>query len=430
MRRRLLLATCGFVLGPGAAAAQNPGAYAPGSPALLPPGVYAPAPPLAAPPPAVAPPVAQPQEIPLPQPENKFALNAADVSLKRAVGGWQLWEGQKQLRDFGDREQDARDTLRVYKDLRPTEWVAIGSPKPVVEYALVNGRPPATLGVAAPEEGKGQPGVIGPGLGGPAVTGAGARVVLPIDPKTVRVEAVRGVWVLRDDDTIHLNFGPAKADADQALAVVRRYGFNRLGVVGLPQAPAMTYLFVGADGGPAERGPLARAAVQAQIDSLTRVGVPVPGVGFVGEMVKVDPRKLDVRKDGGEWVVAAGAEVLGRFGPTEYAARDAARTLADGRFTEFCKVGSGGLTFFLVGGKAPTKVPLAAQGRRFDPAALKVQQAGGAWAVTENGRFLFGCSSAEEGDVLVRVVRAFGFDQLCHVGPTPRQGVSFLAKGQ
>ncbi|MBA4063891.1 MAG: hypothetical protein C0501_09300 [Isosphaera sp.] len=408
---RRLLATWGFVLGAGTATAQPP-------PNPLPPGV-------------APPPVAQPQEVPLPQPENKFALAAADVTLKRAVGGWQLWAGQRLLRDFGDREQDARDTLRVYKDLRPTEWAAIGSPRPVVEYALVNGRPPATLGVGVPEDKKdGQPGVVGPGLGGPAVTGAGARVVVPVDLKAVRVEAVRGTWVLRDDDNILLNFGPVRADADQALAVVRRYGFNRVGVVGPPQAPVLTYLFVGPDAGPSDRGPLARAALQAQVDGLTRVGVPVPGVGFVGEMVKVDPRKLDVRKDGGEWVVAAGAEVVGRFGPTESAARDAARTLADARVTEFCRVGSAGLTFFLVNGRAPTRVPFAAQGRRFDPGALKVQQTGGAWAVTENGRFLFGCASADEGEVLVRVVRAFGFDQVCHLGPTPRQGVSFLAKGQ
>jgi hypothetical protein len=378
-------------------------------------------------------PVAQPQEIRLPQPEKKFALNANDVSLKRVSGAWQLWAGQRMVRDFGDREMDARNALRVFKDLRPTEWASIGGAKPVVEYALVNGRPPATLGLSPAGDDPRNPNGAATGGGiiaGPAVTGAGANLVVPIDLRTVRVEAVRGVWCLRDDANIHFNFGPVKDDAEQALAVVRRYGFNRIGVVGAPE-PVMTYFFVGQDDGKQfDRGPFAQAALQAQIDGLKRVGIPVPGVGYVGEMVRLDPRKLEVKKDGTEWVVTNGTDVVGRFGPTEWAAKDAARTIADGRFTEFCKVGSAGLSFFLVNGKTPQRVPFAVQGRRFDPGALKVQQFGAAWAVTENGRHLFDCASAEEGETLLRVVRHFKFDQLCHIGPSQKLGVTFLAKGQ
>jgi hypothetical protein len=475
MRGRLLLAKWGLVLGSGVASAQlprapetppvrpgvpqapippaspglpqNPGPYVPASPpSLLPPLRPAtpaqsglpgtsglPSPGATNPfPGSQRPPIAQSLEIKLPQPENKFALNAADVTLKRVVGAWQIWAGQKVLRDFGDREADARDALRVYRDLRPTEWVVIGSPKPVVEYALVNGRPPAAPGVTVAEDPRNPTNGAAGGLtGGPAVTGDGAKLVVPIDLKTVRVEAVRGVWCLRDDHSIHFNFGTVKADAEQALAVVQRYGFNRIGVVGAPTTPAMTYFFVGQDDPQKlDRGPFAKAALQGQIDGLDRVGIPVPGVGFVGEMVRIDPRKLEVRKDGTEWVVVSGKEVIGRYGPGEWAARDAARTLSDARFTEFCKVGSSGLTFFLVDGKAPRRVPFNAQGRRFDATALKVKQVGERWAVTENGRHLFDCASAEEGETLVRVVKHFGFDQLCHLGPSPKLGVSFLGKGQ
>jgi len=488
MRRRLLLAQWGFVLGTGTATAQlppipqapplpipprtytptpnlpSPGIPgrlpplnpalpvqpgmpgAPQSPGLYPPGSAYPFP--NAPRPA---PIAQPQDIPLPAPETKFSINAVDVTLKRISGTWQLWAGQKMLRDFGDRELDARDALRVYRDLRPTEWVTIGGPKPIVEYALVNGRPAMTLGAGGTDEQKGplngkpvngspmagvsmNPNPMGNaatgGIGsGPAATGAGAKLVVPIDLKSVRVEAVRGVWCLRDDDNIHFNFGPVKADAEQALAAVRRYGFNRIGVVGFP-TPMMSFFFVGPEGPATPKGPLAQAALQGQIDGLNRVGIPVPGVGYVGEMLRFDPKKLEVRKDGAEWVVAAGMEVIGRYGATEFAARDAARTMTDARFTEFCRVGSGGLSFFLVNGKTPTRVPFAAQGRRFDLNALKVQPFGAAFAITENGRHLLDCATAEEGETLIRVVKHFGFDQLCHLGPTPKLGVSFLAKGQ
>jgi hypothetical protein len=401
----------------------------PGSTGLPSPGAVNPLPA------AERPPIAQALEVRLPQPENKLAINPADVTLKRVVGGWQLWAGHKVLRDFGDREADARDALRVYRDLRPTEWVTIGGPKPVVEYGLVNGRAPGAVAAVIAEDpqnpGGGAVGAVGMSAGGRVIRGEGAKVVVPIDLRTVRVEAVRGVWCLRDDHNIHFNFGTVKADAEQALAVVQRYGFNRIGLVGGAAAPAMTYFFVGQDDPQKyDRGPFAKAALQGQIDDLKRVGIPVPGVGFVGEMVRIDPRKLEVRKDGAEWVVVSGTEILGRYGPGEWAARDAARTLADARFTEFCKVGSAGLTFFLADGKAPRRVPFGVQGRRFDPASLKVRQLGQRWSVTENNRHLFDCASAEEGETLVRVVQHFGFDQLCHLGPTPKLGVSFLAKGQ
>jgi hypothetical protein len=373
--------------------------------------------------------IAQPQQVPLPQPENKIPLNGRDVNLKRISSGWQLWAGYRMLRDFGENETAARDALRVYKDLHPTEWVTIGSPNPVVEYALVDGRPPVTAGVAGKEDPSGM-GKGSGGFAGPVATGAGASRIVAIDLKSVRVEAVRGVWCLRDDDNLHFNFGPARADAEQALAVVQRYGFNRIGFVGQP-IPVMSYFFIGSEQlmpTKADPGPLARVAVQAQIEGLTRVGIPVPGLGYVGEMVQIDSRKLGVRKDGSEWVVTSGSDVLGRFGPSEWNARDAVRTLSQAHFTEFCKMGSAGITFFLSNGKAPTRVPFSTQGRRFDPGAMKVQQYSGRWAVTDNGRHLFDCASAEEGENIIRVIKHFGFDQLCHAGPNGKTGISFLAK--
>jgi hypothetical protein len=378
-------------------------------------------------------PIAQPQEIPLPQPENKVAIKAGDVSLKRVQGGWQLWAGQKVLRDFGDRETDARDALNVYRDLRPTEWVTIGTGTPVVEYALVNGRPPGAAGLpVAQDSGDPMSGVGNAGgfATGPVVTGAGAKFVYPIDTRTVRVEAIKGAWCLRDDFNIHLNFGPVKADADQALAVVQRYGFNRIGVVGPAASPAMRYFFAGAGDAQFDRGPFAKAALQAQIDGLTRVGIAVPGVGYVGESVRFDPEKLEVKKDRGEWLVVGGSEVLGRYGVGEWNAREAVRNIRDMHVNEFCKLGSGGLTFFLADGKAPSRVPFAAQGRRFDPSAMKVSQYGNRYMVTEYGRHLFDCATAAEGETLIRVVKHFGFDQICHLGPQGKSGVMFLAKGQ
>lgn len=379
-------------------------------------------------------PIALAQQLSLPQPENKFAINANDVTLKKVGGGWQLWHGARLLRDFADREADARDALRVYRDLRPTEWAVIGMNKPIVEYGLMNGRTPVPVPVQSPEEVRnaGVPVVPTGDNNRPFITGAGAKVITPIDFHTVRVEAVRGVWCLRDDYNILINFGADKANAEQSLAVLRKYGFNRLGIVGNPTSPAMSYFFAAPDTGAPlpQKSVIVQLGLQSQIENLAKVGIPVAGVGYVGEMTRFDPNKVEVRKEGSEWVVVGGNETLGRFGPTEWIARDAARAIQDARFTEFCKVGSAGLTFFLVDGRSPTRVPFSAQGRQYDLNSLKVSKSGDRWVIQENNRYLFDCANAEEGETLIRVLKYYQFDQLCHLGPSPRLGVSFLARSR
>ncbi|QJW96649.1 hypothetical protein [Frigoriglobus tundricola] len=386
-------------------------------------------------------------EVPLPQPEQKTAFSAMDVSVKRVVGGWQVWAGQRVLRDVGDNETNARDLARVYRDLRATEWVAIGGgPKPVVEYGLINGRP-AVAGTPAPDakpgtgatsfasgawSGTGPPEPGAPAAyKGPVVTGAGAKFVQPIDIRTARVEPIRGVWCVRDDDTLLFNFGTDKAGAEQAVAVIRKYGFNRVGVVGAPEQPVMNYMYVSLE---PERQKLlsGQLVMNAQIDALTRTGIPVPGVGYTGEMIKIDPRKVEARKNGSEWVVAAGPEVLGTFGVTEWAAREAARTVQDAKFTEYCKLGgTSGLTFFLRDGKAPTRVPFNAQGRNFDLTSLKVQQNNGKWVVTENNKYVFDVSGPQEGEVVIRVLKSYGFDQFAHLSAgSPKGGITFMVKNR
>jgi len=384
-------------------------------------------------------------EVPLPQPEQKTSFSAMDVSVKRVVGGWQVWAGQRVLRDVGDNETNARDLARVYRDLRATEWVAIGGgPKPVVEYGLINGRP-TVAGAPAPDakagatgSGSGSGGGTGSlqpgapvGNNGPAVTGAGAKFVQPIDIRTARVEPIRGVWCVRDDDTLLFNFGTDKVGAEQAVAAIRKYGFNRVGVVGAPEQPVMNYMYVSLD---PERQKLGggQLMMNAQIDALTRTGIPVPGVGYTGEMIKIDPRKVEARKNGAEWVVAAGPEVLGHFGVTEWAAREAARTVQDGRFTEYCKLGgTSGMTFFLRDGKAPTRVPLNAQGRNIDLTSLKVQQTNDKWVVTENNKHVFDVSGPQEGEVVIRVLKSYGFDQFARLSAgSPKGGITFMVKNR
>lgn len=338
----------------------------------------------------------------LPRPENLQKFDALAVSVRATRDGWELWSGVTRIRDFGKDQKAAEDARQAFRDLRPTEWATIGA-RPFVEYGLTDGK-------------------AGPCSVSP-------KTAVSVDILSVRAEQVRGAWVMRDDHNILLNFGAAKQDAEQAAAVARKYGFNRLGLVGDPDMPKMTYFFVAKVAVEPPRGAGSALAKVAQEQSMTRTGIAVPGLGFVGEQVKVDFRKVEVRKERGEFVLAQGTEVFAKFGPNDWTARDALKVVQECRFTEFCKVGTADVTFFLVNGAAPTKVPFSAQGTRFNPTTLKARPTDARWGVFEaSGRMLFSATTSEEAEQLIKLVQAYQFDQMCQVGLSPRASLKFLAK--
>jgi hypothetical protein len=348
--------------------------------------------------------IAQPSpadEIRLPREEVWERLNPATVRVIRAGGTWQLYADGKPFRDFGDSAENAAEAAKLLREMHATHWTTIGTSRPVVEYGLTDGK------VAA--------------------SPASARPSLPIDLRTVRAELIRGVWCLRDNTNILLNFGQHKEDAEQAVAVCRKYGFNRIGIVGR-SAPALTYFYAHSE---IELPPTNSLPAAIQEQALTRTGIEVPGLGYVGEKIAIDSRKVEARRDKGEWVVAAGSEILARFSGNEWAARDAAKVVREGRFNEFCRFGTAGVTFFLVNGQAPTRVPFFAQTTRFDPQQLQVREIAGKWWLFDtNGRQLLPAGSETEAEQLVKLIQAYGFDQLCQVGTSPAASMKFLGKGR
>lgn len=378
---------------------QQPGAFpVPSAPRPLPPAV-APTPPVL--PENLAQPTAGRADVLLPAPERKIEIESATLTLKRFADSWQLWAGRTMLRNFGNAETEAREALRVIRELKINEWAMIGSPIPVVEYGLQHGRATVGFGIA--------------------------KFALPIDLKSVRVDRVKGVWVLRDDNTLLFNFGSNRSDAEQAVAVVQKYGFDRVGYVGQPN-PVMAYFFVAPPGEKPFQSGLGRFDAQAQMDVMMRTGIPVPGLGFVGEMVRIDSRKVEIRREGYEWVLAHGTDVIARFGPAEWQARDALKVVQDGRFTEWCRFA--GVSFFLSGGRAPVRVPFATITREFSEMDLAARQVNGKWYVTAANRPLFEVTSLQEGEDLIRMLRHYGFTQVCQTGNSAKASLSFLAKSR
>ena len=340
----------------------------------------------------------------LPQPEKFQKVAVATLNIKRLTS-WQVWNAGTVFKDFGNNAEDAADMFRTLRELRPTEWASIGTDRAIVDYGLTDGK-------------------TAPNAGFP-------KSHMQMDPRTTRVEQIRGVWCLRDDANILLNFGSHRADAEQAMAVMHKYGFNRVGFIG-KSTPPLAYFFAApenAGGTAVVASPIIKAA---QEKAMNRTGLDVPGVGYVGEKIRIDYKKVEVRREKGDFVVAHGPEILGRFGASEWTARDALKVIQDGRFTEFCKFGTAGLTFFLVNEKAPKDVPFSVQGTRFAPASLTVRSINGKWWLCgeSSARLLLPAGSQEEGEQLVKLLKAYGFDQLCQIGTSSHTTMQFLAKGR
>src|SRR5262249_6247159 len=99
-------------------------------------------------------------------------FDAATVEGRFVDGRWGWTHGGRARRDFGRYQAEAGAALQMARGLRPTPYGVLGSPQPVLEYWLTDGR--------APE------GILS------------QRTVVPFEPDRLRVEQLNGVWVLRD----------------------------------------------------------------------------------------------------------------------------------------------------------------------------------------------------------------------------------------
>ena len=342
-------------------------------------------------------------EVKLPHKEQIVRVEGSSLIARRQNDNWQIWSGSTLLREFGKRQNETEEAVRQMRELRPTEWAAIGAGRPVIEYGLTNGE--AFVPTYEP------------------------KLSTAFDLKTVRAENVRGAWVLRDDASILLNFGANRDDAEQSAAVAQRYGFNRIGRVGEP-TPILSYFFAMPGNAPTGSGGFAAAIKGQQELNLTRTGIDVAGLGFIGERIVIDAKKCEVRKEKSEYVLAHGNDVLAKFGASEWSARDALKVVQDIRATEFCRFNAD-ITFFLVNGSAPTRVPFAVQGLRFDTDGLKARPAsGGQYALYDStNRQIFGpFASQVEAEQLVKLLKHYKFDQTCQQGLSSKGGLKFLAK--
>ncbi len=274
--------------------------------------------------------------------------------------GWRVVAGSVVLKDFGRRESEARQALRLIRELRINQHGIIGAPTPALEYWLSDGLPPR----------------------GPA---AGLHT-LPIDLASLRVDQRQTQWVLRDNRRELFNLGVNEDAARQALAVIQKYGFTEVGAVN-PASPSMLIFLADPDAlSPTDPAPHARPSAAPEkhapdpqspagrllaqhpgIDANAPIAPAMPPLRQVSlpanmavaasstpDRVAFDWRQVQLRKEGDGWKLASGSCVLADFGADEHAARQGLAAVQYYHFTERRQAGGAArFTYFLVGGQPP-----------------------------------------------------------------------------
>src|SRR5438445_9278541 len=334
--------------------------------------------------------------------ENLTSFDCRQADIQWLDGRWQLRAGSVFLKDFGRQEATAREAVRIVRTLQLSELGSIGTPQPVLEYWLSGGKAPAN-------------------------SLAGSRTT-PFERETLRVERIQGQWCLRDARQTLFSFGYREDEARQALAIIRKYGFDQVGYVGRP-APVMIYFLAGQgaqqlsmhDGpGTQPRSMLqnnpfvrqilhksakedtadSRAAVQGSnaneppvLPSVRQLSAPRlsgPPRLATEDRVAVDWRHVELRQDGADWKLLYGKYALAEFGSSESDARVALAVVQHYRFTEHCLIGRPKVVFsyFLVSGQAPHGICFGAHSTLFRPEALSVQKQGEEWVISESGKVI------------------------------------------
>jgi hypothetical protein len=374
-------------------------------------------------------------------PEHLTAFENGRARVDWSSDGWRLTAGAVTLKDFGRRESDARQALRLIRELRLNQHGAIGGQAPSLEYWLADGQPPH-----------------GPATG---------LHTLPIDAASLRVEQTQTQWVLRDNQRVLFNFGNEQSDARQALAVIRKYGFTEVGAVN-PAAPSMVIFFARPDAvstakptaarqtrptaapdkpapdplSPAGRllaehpGVVASSPVAPAVPPLRQVGLSgnsLSASSQTPDRTPFDWRQVQLRKEDGGWKLAAGSCVLADFGADEHAARLGLSAMQYYRFTERRQVGGGSarFTYFLVGGQPPRGAMFGVDGQPFQLNRLQIRQMEGRWTVCDGDRPLVEMGDkAEEANQVLDLIRRQQADRLCRLGAADGRGMTFLVRSR
>jgi hypothetical protein len=347
-------------------------------------------------------------ETPEPPREELTPFDDRVADLRWQDNRWLLHAGNVWLKDFGRREREARDALRLIRELRLNQHGTVGSPQPVLEYWLSDGRAPQ----------------------GPV---QGLRT-FPFTPEKLRVAQIDGQWCVRDDRLLLCTFGGNESQARQALAILRHHAFNEVGYIGQP-IPTMMFFLIGSGG--LTHPTIHVAAPESQANSMLFTGrqlsvphAPLPGASVI-ERVPFDWRQARITQENRQWKLMAGSYILADFGVNEQAARQALAIVRHYRFTEHDLVGGSPpvFSYFLSTEQAPQGSFFGTFDTNFRPESLVLRRVGGEVVLTDGGQVLLHFGDKEKAaQAVLQVIQKYHCDRLCRVGSSDSSAMTFLTR--
>jgi hypothetical protein len=147
--------------------------------------------------------------------EDCISFNPLATAVQQIQGSWKVVDGIHLMFDFGANKAEADRTLAIIVKYRMNQSCFVGRPHPSFQYMLVSGNSP--------------------------VGALGGEDCVSFNPATTTVQQIQGSWKVVDGSHWMFDFGANKAEADQTLAIIKKYGFTHSCYVGRP-GPSFTYL--------------------------------------------------------------------------------------------------------------------------------------------------------------------------------------------
>ncbi len=147
--------------------------------------------------------------------EDCISFNPVTTAVQQIQGSWKVVDGSMWLLDFGAKKGDADRSLAIIKHYRMNQQCFVGRPHAPFQYYLVSGASP--VGSFAGED------------------------CISFNPATTTVQQIKGSWKVVDGSHWMFDFGANKAEAEQTLAIIKKYGFTYTCYVGRP-GPKFSYL--------------------------------------------------------------------------------------------------------------------------------------------------------------------------------------------
>ena len=139
-------------------------------------------------------------------------FNPAKVSIRKEGRQYLMTDGRSRMKMFPNK-QEAMQALNTIRHYRFDSHCFIGRPDPSLEYWLVNNRAPR--GSLAHED------------------------CLSFNPANLKITKAGNSWLM-SDGSHRMHVFPNREEADQALGIIKKYGFDQTCYIGRPD-PSMTY---------------------------------------------------------------------------------------------------------------------------------------------------------------------------------------------